>query len=190
MTREEIQAIQRKIGTVPDGIFGPKSREACKAYLRGLMPKPNPWPSPDDASMIRFYGAPGDEKNLVSLNVAGLGIKYSGQPVSRIRCHDKVVDSLLRVLTEISKGPGAWVLGQYAGCYNDRAMRGGHRKSKHAWGVAIDLAPGTNGLRTSWPQDATMPFEVLEAFAREGWQSAAGWWTNGHDAMHHEATKA
>jgi hypothetical protein len=189
MTKGEIIDIQRRIGTTPDGIWGPKSAAACKAYVRSLMPSPNPWPKADDASMIAFYGQPGDEKRLVALKVSGLGVRYGGKPVATIRCHDRVADSLLAVLTEISQGPAAWVLGEYAGCFNHRPMRGSKtgRLSKHSWGAAIDLAPATNGLRTAWPTGSTMPLAVIEAFAKRGWLSAGVEW--GRDGMHFESSR-
>lgn len=185
MKTEEIISIQRKIGTAPDGIWGQKSVMACRSYLRSLMPKTDA-PSPDDKEMIAYYGEPGNVKNLTSINVADLGVEYEGAHVKSIRCHRKVADSLLAALRDVAKGPAAWVLKEYAGCFNNRVMRGGKRKSKHAWGVAIDLAPGTNGLRQSWPQESTMPLEVMEAFARAGWISAGAEW--GRDAMHFERT--
>ena len=66
-------------------------------------------------------------------------------------------------------------------------MRGGSLPSLHARGAAIDLDPGTNGLHTPWPTRATMPLEVMECFAREGWLAAGAFW--GRDAMHFQATR-
>jgi hypothetical protein len=186
MTTEQIMALQRKVGTAPDGIWGQKSKMACRAYLRGLMPKGNDAPSSSEEAMVAYYGQPGDAKNLVSINVAHLGIRYEGAEIQTIRCHKRAAASLLAALTEVSKGPAAWVLKEYAGCFNNRPMRNGKRKSKHAWGVAIDLAPGTNGLRDSWPEESSMPIEVMEAFARNGWISGGAEW--GFDAMHFERT--
>lgn len=182
----DIREIQKKIGTTPDGAWGPKSQAACVAYLRSLMPKPNPWPSSADAAMIRFFGQPGDESNLVNLDVHGLEIFYEGNPVRTIRCHKKVADSLHRVLSAIAASPFDHVLRRYAGCFNHRPMRGGSRPSKHSWGAAIDLDPDTNMLKTPWPQRATMPFEVMEMFAREGWVGLG--WRDNRDAMHFQTT--
>ncbi len=39
MTRAQIQAMQDRIGTTPDGFWGPKSIAACQKHLRALMPK-------------------------------------------------------------------------------------------------------------------------------------------------------
>jgi hypothetical protein len=135
--------------------------------------------------MTRFYGKAGDESNLTNLNVEGLGVKYAGTNVRTIRCHKKVAPSLLRIITNISESDSHWVLAEYAGCFNFRPMRGGSRPSKHAWGAAIDLAPATNGLKSAWPTASSMPLEVMEFFAMEGWTSAGAFW--GRDAMHHEA---
>ena len=184
-TMKRIKAIQERIGTTPDGFWGPKSIAAVQAHLRALMPKDSNWPGASQSALQGFYGSPGDESKLVSMNVEGLGIKYDGKPVKSIRCHDRVADSLKRVLESLAKTHPE-ILAQYAGVYNSRPMRGGSLPSLHARGAAIDLAPATNRLSQSWPVSADMPLEVMEAFAREGWMSAGAFW--GRDAMHFQAT--
>ena len=39
----------------------------------------------------------------------------------------------------------------FGGLYNFRKMRGGNRWSRHSWGVAVDLSPTKNGLKTKKP---------------------------------------
>jgi len=187
MTTSEIIALQKRIGTEPDGFWGMKSTAACQAYLRDLMPHRNPWPKPDQASLTAFYGKPGDESQLVNLDVDDLAISYEDEFVKTIRCHHKVADSLRRVLVEINKSPWRYILHDYAGCYNNRAMRGGTLPSLHARGAAIDLRPGSNGNRTHWPVASDMPIQVMEFFAAEGWLSAGAFWSR--DAMHFQATR-
>jgi hypothetical protein len=177
--------LQKRVGAEVDYFWGPKSNAACQRYVKSFMPKVSPWPKPDDASMTAFYGKAGDESNLVNLDVAFLDMRYGGKKIKTLRCHRKVADSLLIALKEIATGPAAWVLQEYGGCFNFRPMRGGSRPSKHSWGAAIDLAPGSNGLHTYWPTKATMPIEVMIAFARQGWVGL-GWQIN-RDAMHFEA---
>lgn len=187
MNSKDIALMQAKIGTTPDGFWGPKSIAACQKHLRGLMPSRNPWPKADQASLTKFYGAAGDESQLVNADVSGLGLKYDGKPVKTVRCHRKVAASLVRVFTEISKSPNRSVLEKYAGCFNNRAMRGGSLPSLHARGAAVDLDPDDNGNHIAWPTRATMPLEVMEAFAREGWVSAGAFWSR--DAMHFQSTQ-
>ena len=186
MTKRDIQLIQEKIGVVPDGVWGPASRAACKKHLNRLLPVPVQWPMQDDQSLTAFYGQAGDENNLVNLSVADLGVHYENQAVKSIRCHTRVASSLFRVLTAISK-THPYVLKQYAGCFNDRNMRGGSRKSLHAWGAAIDLMAGSNSNHTAWPTDSSMPLEVMEYFADEGWLSGGAYF--GRDGMHFQATR-
>jgi hypothetical protein len=183
-----IAELQRKVGTTPDGLWGPKSTAACQRYLRGLMPSPNPWPATDQASLSSFYGAPGDTSRHTLIDVSGLGIQFAGTPVTRINCHRLVAESLLSILRELSTMPeGRAVLAKYAGVYNNRAMRGGSLPSLHARAAAIDLDPARNGNLTYWPARATMPFSVMICFAKRGWLSAGAFW--GRDAMHFQATR-
>jgi hypothetical protein len=178
--------MQDRIGSTPDGFWGPKSIAACQRHLRALMPKDGNWPGTSQAALQGFYGSPGDESKLLNLDVAGLGVCYDGKAVKAIRCHELVADSLLRVIVDLACGPHAAILATYAGVYNNRPMRGGSLPSLHARGAAIDLDPGTNRLSQSWPVSATMPLEIMETFAREGWLAAGAFW--GRDAMHFQAT--
>jgi len=187
MNQTDIKAMQRRIGVTDDGFWGPKSIAACQAHLRKFMPAKNPWPATDQASLTKFYGKAGDESKLVPLNVEGLGLKYDGKPVKIIRCHAKVADSLRRILVRLAASPHKAVLSEYAGCFNNRAMRGGSLPSLHARGAAVDFDPDHNGNHVSWPTAATMPLEVMEEFAREGWMPAGAFWSR--DAMHFQATQ-
>lgn len=185
MNSDLIKSIQSKIGTPVDGFWGPKSIAAAQRHLRSLMPSPSPWPAPDTKSLKAFYGQPGDEGNLVFIDVTGLGMKYEGKAITRLRCHRKVADSLKRALTA-ARAVKPLAIDEFAGVYNFRKKRGGTSYSLHAWGAAIDLEADTNTFRQTWPVSADMPFEVMEAFAREGWIAAGAFW--GYDAMHFQAT--
>lgn len=190
----DIVQIQKRIGTKPDGFWGPKSIKQCQKYLRSLC-LDNPWPSSRDVS--KFYGKPGADLVTIQVEVDNLatyeaeGVAYIGggrpQPVSRIRCHAKIADSLKAIISDISESQHAWILQHYAGCYNDRNMRGSTKRSLHSWGIAVDFWPKENGFTTQWPLVAKMPFEVIEIFSKHGWTSAGPFW--GRDAMHFQATK-
>jgi hypothetical protein len=190
MTRNQIAELQERVGTEPDGFWGPKSAAACQRYLRRLMPDPHPWPASSRAALVAFYGDPGrDEiaRRLVPIDVTGLGVQFGGQGVSWIMVHERCERSLRAVLVELAGGPHAGLLERYAGVYNHRPMRGGSNWSLHAYGAAIDLDPGRNGLNTHWPTRATMPLDVMEVFARAGWLPAGAFWAR--DAMHFQATR-
>jgi len=187
MTTDKIKAIQSRVGATVDGFWGPKSIFACQHYLQRLMDgSSNRWPETDQASLTKFYGPAGDESRLVMIELPSC-MRYEGIPVRRARVNARCAESLSRVLEALAKSPQAEVLGEFAGVFNDRAMRGGSTPSLHARGAAIDLMAESNGNRMHWPLAADMPFEVMEAFAREGWLSAGAFW--GRDAMHFQATR-
>ncbi len=188
MTSDRIKAIQTKLGFTGndvDGFWGPESIQRVQKHLRSLMPAPNPWPFSDETSLRSFYGAAGDESVLVNIK-APKGLLYEGAQAKTVCCHAKVADSLSRILPVLCKDFPV-IAAQYAGCFNNRNMRGGSRPSLHARGAAVDFAPATNGNHTHWPSKADMPFEVMELFAREGWLPAGAFW--GRDAMHFQATR-
>lgn len=196
MKPEEIVSMQRRItaGGFPlldDGFWGPKSQNGCRAYLRSLMPNPNPWPRQDFASLRSFYGEPGDESNLVTIEFP-YRMLYDGKVVTKTRVHKKCAASLLRVLTALRGEMEAHPdivdeVTDYGGCFNFRPKRGGTSWSLHAWGAAYDMDADDNTFRDHWPMQADMPLTVMEAWSREGWLCAGPFW--GYDAMHAQATR-
>jgi hypothetical protein len=186
MTRADIIEMQTRIGTTPDGFWGPKSITACQKHLRALMPKQNPWPDTSQAALTKFYGRAGDERQLV-LMPAPVAVYYEGKRLKNILCHKKVAPSLERILKAIAASPDAHLLTAWEGCYFNRPMRGGSLPSLHARGAAADIDAANNGNQVAWPVRARMPLEVMEIFAREGWVAAGAFW--GRDGMHFQATR-
>ena len=186
-----------------DGISGPKTTAAKSHWLndrRGKGESSYP-PASDYASMVDYYGKPGDEFELVTFEFP-YDMKLAWDKsvtVTRSRCHRLIERPLLAALNELLNTYGIeWItkhgLDLFGGIYNDRNARGGSTKSKHAWGAAIDLNPSDNGNRTKWMQDeigekgfATMPIEAIEVFESHGFKSGARAW--GRDAMHFQFTK-
>ena len=199
MNGEQIKEMQRRINQkfpsgsalVVDGFWGPVSQAKCRAYLRSLMPEPNPWPAADQASLRNFFGAPGGESRLVSIEFP-YAMFYGTKKVTTTRVHRKCADSLLRVLHAIKAkyGNDESIMEEarsYGGIFNFRTKRGGSSYSLHAYGAAIDLDVDDNSFRNSWPMQSDMPLEIIEEFAREGWVSGGAFW--GYDAMHFQATR-
>lgn len=174
-----------------DGYWGRLSIAACKAYVRSFMPKVSPWPKSDQASLRAFYGAAGDEANLVTITFP-FPMYYGEKLVKTTRVHRKCAASLLRILTSIGlkfnqKRDILEEAEDYGGVFNFRPKRGGSTWSCHAWGAAIDLDADDNTFKDSWPMQADMNLDVILEFAKEGWISAAVEW--GYDAMHMQATQ-
>ena len=195
MNQTQIKDMQKKIGALPDGFWGPNSIASCQAYLRKMMPNPHPFPR--QREVTEFYGPHGKKgghsppMKLITLPYT---VYFEGTPLPAIRAHEKVADSLLRVfqrLYEIYPEPeeqteaGANV---FDGVYNPRPIRGGSSWSMHSWAIAIDLDADRNGNMVNWPNRAHMPLETFEAFAKEGWMCAGAFWSR--DAMHMQATQA
>jgi D-alanyl-D-alanine carboxypeptidase len=185
MTTTEIKEIQRTIGAKVDGIWGKESSAKCKAYLRDLMPVPNPWPKETEAELKKFFGPVCDEGQLVSVT-APCPLYFSGKLVKKIRCHKKVADSLCRALAAAyDECPN--VVSIYDGIYNCRNIAGSTKKSCHARGIAIDIDAENNGAKTPWPKRAEMPLVVMEKFAAEGWLAGGAFWSV--DGMHFQSTR-
>lgn len=194
MTKQQIIDLQRRIGTTPDGFWGPKSEAACRKYLLGLMPTNSPFPT--QANVSAFYGKNGSESYTPPTKPIKLPftIYYGDKAVNTLNPHVKCADSLLSVFQRLAQvfptegdRRAAGIL-TYDGLYNPRKMRGGNAWSMHAWAIAIDLNAGQNGNKVHWPSKAVMPIEVMECFAKEGWLSAGAFWAR--DAMHFQATRA
>lgn len=194
MTQAQIRAMQAKIGTTVDGFWGPQSIAACQRHLKRLMPTPNPFPR--QANVTAFYGPHGVRDGFTPPTTQirlPFTIYFGTRAVTTLNPHTRCAQSLLNVFNRLAEAfpttarrREAGIL-TYDGLYNPRRMRGNSGAwSMHAWAIAIDFNAGSNGNLTHWPARATMPLEVMECFAAEGWLPAGAFW--GRDAMHFQAT--
>lgn len=79
----------------------------------------------------------------------------------------------------------------FGGCYNYRKMRGASKLSTHAFGIAIDIDPSNNGLRTKW-KDAKLSSPEHEKFIniiteKVGWMSLGK--EKNYDSMHFQKSR-
>jgi hypothetical protein len=196
MNEAEIIRTQKRVGTDGDGSWEPKSIAACQKYLRAMMPSPHPFPPEDTKAFLDFYGPHGVQDGYTPPGkkiTLPFTIYYEKTPVKTLTAHEKCADSLLRVFERLAQTfpdevsrKAAGIL-TYDGLYNPRLKRGSSTAwSMHSWMTAIDLNAGQNGNLAPWPAASTMPIEVIECFAKEGWLSAGAFW--GRDAMHFQAT--
>ena len=128
----------------------------------------------DDAEA--FYGAPGTGHVRLTLPYT---VYYGSTPMTSFYIHQKCADSAQRAMEAVLAHYGAdqiHALGidRYGGCYNNRNMRGGSRKSMHAYACAIDWDPQRNPLRADHrtavfarPEYAAF----LDAWEAQGWTS-------------------
>ena len=196
MNEESIKHIQKRIGTKDDGDWGPNSIAACQDYLRKMMPKPHPFPKEGSAAFDTFFGRHGVDGGFTPPGkkiTLPFTIFYESKAVKSLTAHEKCADSLLAVferLATVFPTPASRHeagITTYDGLYNPRLKRGSSTSwSMHSWMNAIDLNAGENGNLVAWPVASTMPIEVMECFAQEGWLSAGAFW--GRDAMHFQAT--
>ena len=121
-----------------------------------VKPKYNNWPKQTYTDMVKFYGAVGtNQTSLVTPYEMKLAWDLDTK-VSKITCHEKVKDSLERILKNTLDHYGLETIKElrldvFGGCLNVRKMRGGSSWSIHSWGAAIDLDPDRNQLK--WGKD-------------------------------------
>jgi hypothetical protein len=115
--------------------------------------------------------------------------------VNTMMCHKLVADNFIAVFNDLLATYGYDKIKElgidlFGGCFNYRKMRGGNALSMHSWGIAIDISPLANGLKTpfnkalfSKPEYAKMH----EIFEKNGFINLGK--TKGYDAMHWEISK-
>ncbi|MFN2166081.1 MAG: peptidoglycan-binding domain-containing protein, partial [Anaerolineae bacterium] len=139
-----------------DGLWGPQTEYAYDMlayhHEHGRLPppfrdetpldvNPNGWPRQTEAELIRYYGEIGKNQTMLTLPYPHRLAWDLRKTVKKFSCHEKVHDSALRVLQRVLShyGPERITelrLDRWAGCLNERKMRGGNRWSLHAWGIA------------------------------------------------------
>jgi len=202
------QAIE--VGRI-DGYWGPQTDTAFEQldYLEtfGELPhawrdfkppavNPNGWPVENESELSRIYGPPGQPPLHTLTLPYPLKLSWSpGDLVTRLSCHEKVADSLERVLGRTlahygRDGINELQLDHYGGCFNARRKRGGTSWSTHAWGIALDFDPDRNRLH--WGRDRAWFARPEYApwwdfWEHEGWTSLGR--TKNFDWMHVQATR-
>ena len=117
-----------------------------------------------------------------------------GQPVRFWTINKNCADSAVRCFKAILEAfPSraaleAAHLHWWGGCFNFRAIRGGHMMSCHSLGAAIDLAPTWNPQHKVYDEAAGMlPMKVVKIFEAEGWTWGGRWSRASVDCMHFQA---
>lgn len=137
------------------------------------------WPRQVQADVRAHFGAVGSHQVLLELPYTHRLAWDKTQQIQRYSCHEKVHDSLQRVLTRVFEHYGedqiaALGLDLFGGCFNKRRKKGGTTWSMHAWGVAVDYDPANNRFRWGW-EKAGFARPEYEAWWRiwedEGWTS-------------------
>jgi hypothetical protein len=148
-----------------------------------------------DQQIRAKYGQPGDLDNFVVIDLPyPMRIAWDTKAVvKRMQCHKLAGEPFKRVFADLLAHYGLAELQRlgidlFGGCVNVRKMRGSTtRWSRHAWGIAIDLDPARNGLKTKWPQSQFAKPEykaLMDIFRKHGFINYGE--VRGNDTMHWE----
>lgn len=137
------------------------------------------WPLQTQSEVTAFFGEVGKRQVMLELPYTHKLAWDKTQHISRYSCHEKVHDSLKRILTRVLEHYGeeriqALRLDLFGGCYNKRKKKGGTNWSMHAWGVAVDYDPENNRFRWGWERAsfARSEYDVWwNIWEDEGWTS-------------------
>lgn len=74
--------------------------------------------------------------------------------IRKMRCHRMIAENLKSVFSDILKEYGEEKIKElgidlFGGCFNYRKKRNGNSMSMHSWGIAVDLDPARNGLKSN-----------------------------------------
>jgi len=148
-----------------------------------------------DAQIIAKYGQPGDSTNFVTIPLPyPMRIAWDTKViVNKMQCHFLAARLFTSVFTDLQAHYGLEKIQElgidlFGGCVNVRLQRGSKSKwSRHAWGIAIDLDPARNGLKTKWANSQFAKPEykpMIDIFHKHGFIGYGP--DKGYDAMHFE----
>jgi hypothetical protein len=154
------------------------------------------WPrQTPESNLIRYYGEPGENQVRIKVPYPHIIAWDTSKVVKSFLCHEKVHDSLLRVLTNVLDAYGMDDIEQlrlnyWGGCLNVRPMTSGSRLSLHAWGIALDYDPVRNRFRMDSDEAAFAQPEYdtwWTIWEDEGWVSLGR--ERDYDWMHVQAAR-
>lgn len=181
-TTAAVKAFQTRNGLHVDGLAGPLTWKALLGNPKPAFDGPAPdrsiqvappvativrgpltWPRQVDVA--RVFGAPGNPKctaGTVKLPIAFRLAWDLDTKVNSFRCHELVAASMTRIFNRAVDhyGESAYRrlrLDLFGGCYNLRQMRGGSAWSMHSFGIAVDLDPERNALKSGRVATASAP---------------------------------
>ncbi|MEA5159959.1 M15 family metallopeptidase [Cereibacter johrii] len=160
-----------------DGTWGPKTAAATRALLAAAgapytstpadpvkVPATAAAPvarfdSPAYSDMERTFGPAGGPDCTAGKVALPMPLRLAWEPaktVTSFRCHRLLAPAFTSIFVEAVAHYGEARFRQmrldlFGGCFADRPMRSGTRKSTHAWGAAVDVDPERNQL--SWGRD-------------------------------------
>lgn len=148
-----------------------------------------------DEQIIAKYGQPGnpDELTVITLPYKMRIAWDKTKTISKMSCHKLIAPNLLAVFNDLLNHYGLEKIQElgidlFGGCVNVRLMRGSNTKwSRHSWGIAIDLDPDSNGLKTKWADAQFSKPEyqfMVDTFYNHGFFSYGK--DRNYDAMHFE----
>lgn len=151
-----------------------------------------------DAQIIAKYGEPGDLDNFTIINLPyPMRIAWDlSKKITRMQCHRLAAQDFTNVFNQLLQTYGFNEINRlgidlFGGCVNVRKMRGSTSKwSRHSWGIAIDLDPARNGLKTNWANSQFSKPEykpMIDIFYANGFMSYGK--ERNYDSMHFELNK-
>lgn len=161
--------------------------------VAGVAHNPLKWPSQSEEDLYKFYGKVGQNQVRLHLPYPHILAWNPEKVVNSYFCHEKVHDSLERVLHRVFEHYGydriqELNLDKWGGCLNVRRIRQGDRFSTHSWGIAVDYDPDRN--RRTWGRDKAVFAQPeydkwWEIWTDEGWTSLG--LAKNYDWMHIQA---
>jgi hypothetical protein len=147
------------------------------------------------AAAIAKYGKPNEKGTYLEVIKLPYPMRIAWDTktkVNSMRCHKLLKSNFLGVFNDLLAHYGYEKIVElgidlYGGCFNYRAMRGGTEWSRHAWGIAIDLNPEANALKTSFNKALFSKPEykpLHEIFEKHGFHNLGK--VKGYDTMHWE----
>lgn len=141
------------------------------------------------------YGEPGDPTQLTTITLPyPMRIAWdTSKSVNKMQCHNLLAKPFYNVFKDLLAHYGLAEIQRlgidlFGGCVNVRMQRGSATQwSRHSWGIAIDLDPERNKLKTKWlaAQFSKPEYKpMIDIFYKHGFVNLG--LEKNYDAMHFE----